>query len=286
MRRKSSKRSEKVCIIGAGPVGLAWGRALNRIGCKISCVISRKLSHAKRLAKDVGAAEASNRIEKCCGSTIVLLCVPDHAIKEVSDQLLNVHFTSSRVVVAHCSGSRSSVLLESLKSNTSAVLSVASAHPMQTFPRKLMYTDTWDPIRDICFGLEGDIAAKTRLRNLIKALHCRSITISPDSKALYHMGGVIVSNFLHANYHAARKLYKGIGINASQTRLLLGPILFETLRNILSNPSSIMLTGPASRGDYKLLGLQSSEIKKALPTYQRAFVALTAYCRLLSEETR
>ena len=91
------------------------------------------------------------------------------------------------------------------------------------------------------------------------------IVVPPGRKALYHLSGVLVSNYVVTLVKAATALWEELGVPEPQARKALLALLAGTLRNIrtLGIPGS--LTGPIARGDVGTVQRHLSELEARLP---------------------
>lgn len=128
-----------IAIIGAGVVGTTLGIAARRAGYPVVAVASRSEASARKAARLIGgepavcsAAEAAGRAE------LVLLTVNDDAIAPLAAALAAAGSVRAGTVVAHCSGALAADALAPLATTGATV---ASMHPLQTFPSILVAVD-------------------------------------------------------------------------------------------------------------------------------------------------
>ncbi|NLF30836.1 MAG: DUF2520 domain-containing protein [Planctomycetes bacterium] len=233
-----------IAIIGAGVVGTTLGIAARRAGYPVVAVASRTAASARKAARLIGgepsvcsAAEAAGRAE------LVLLTVSDDAIAPVAAALAGAGTLRAGTVVAHCSGALAAEVLAPL---AAAGASVASMHPLQTFPSVLVAVDRLPGCHCFC---EGDSAALSVVMQLAGDLGCVPIELAGDRKALYHAAACMACNYLATLQEAAIATAVLAGIDAEPARSALAPLVAATVDNIAAFGPQRALTGPIARGD-------------------------------------
>src|SRR5205085_8999039 len=99
-------RRLNITIIGAGRLGTALGRALQRAGHRIELVVANHLSHSRRAATLIGggvlAVSASGLWSKKAArdrllrSNVILISTPDDVLSRVAQQISSEFPRSSR----------------------------------------------------------------------------------------------------------------------------------------------------------------------------------------------
>ena len=208
---------KRVHVIGSGRVGSA---------------ISARL-HERSVA--VGADDPD----------VVLICVPDTAIADVSRCL-----TPGRAWVGHVSGATPLAALEPRERRF-------SLHPLQTFDR------SGDPAQ-----LDGAWAAITSetadalavARELAGTLGLQPFELADGDRTLYHAGAVFASNYLVTLQRAAVRL----GIPAEG----LVPLMRGTIDH------GFELTGPIARGDWATVEAHEQAIRERHPELEQLYETL------------
>jgi predicted short-subunit dehydrogenase-like oxidoreductase (DUF2520 family) len=201
----------------------------------------------------VGSAVAARLAERGVSvreedAELVLLCVPDRAIREVAQRI------DEGPWVAHVSGATT---LKALEPHTRRF----SVHPLQTFTR------TRGPEQ-----LDGAYAAVTAETDkaraagteLARTLGLRPFDLADDRRPVYHAGASIASNFLVTVYRAAAELFEAAGAPAAG----LSPLMRRTIDN------GFELTGPISRGDWATVDLHLAAIQAERPQLEPMYRAL------------
>jgi predicted short-subunit dehydrogenase-like oxidoreductase (DUF2520 family) len=165
----------------------------------------------------------------------VLLCVPDDAIEAVAK-----NFASVASCIIHCSGATSIEVLPPIEGGRGVLW------PLQSFgtPKS---ADEWRHI-PLVTEAEGEM-----VRNCI--LHLTSVLggtvyeIKSDARKKLHLSAVFMNNFIH---HLARVTHDYCGKNNVPFEALK-PLMSATLYNVFSSTPGETQTGPARRGDSKVL---------------------------------
>lgn len=208
---------ERVHVIGSGRVGSAVAARLRERGVAVG-----------RDAPDV-----------------VLLCVPDTSISDVSRDL-----ASGRAWVGHVSGSTALAALDPHERRF-------SLHPLQTFDR------SGDPTQ-----LDGAWAAVTGeteealavAREVAGILGLQPFELRDEDRTLYHAGAVFASNYLVTLQRAAVRL----GVPAEG----LVPLMEGTIEH------GFELTGPIERGDWATVEAHKRAIRANEPELEHLYETL------------
>ena len=213
---------ERVDVIGSGRVGSAFTARLRERGVA------------------VGEDDAD----------IVLLCVPDTAISDVSRCL-----APGRAWVGHVSGATPLAALEPHERRF-------SLHPLQTFREP-----GGDPAQ-LAMQLDGAWAAITGdtaealavARELATLLGLQPFELADGDRTLYHAGAVFASNYLVTLQRAAVRL----GVPAEG----LVPLMRGTVEH------GFELTGPIARGDWATVEAHKQAIRARQPELERLYDTL------------
>jgi predicted short-subunit dehydrogenase-like oxidoreductase (DUF2520 family) len=181
---------------------------------------------------------------------VVLLCVPDTAISEVSREL-----AVGRAWVGHVSGATSLAALAPHERRF-------SFHPLQTFR-----PPSGDPAQ-LAMQLDGVWAAVTGetedalavARELAEILGMRPFELRDEDRTLYHAGAVFASNYLVTLQRAAVRL----GVPAEG----LVPLMRGTIEH------GFELTGPIARGDWTTVEAHKEAIRAREPELERLYETL------------
>ena len=245
-----------ITLIGAGNLAHALGPALRTAGYTIDAIAARETASSRRraamLARSVGARSIP-LAQITPQSDIIWLCHTDDALAQTARQLAAKPGWTGRIVF-HSSGALSSDVLAPLRRKGAHV---ASLHPMMTFvpgaaPR----------LREVPFAVEGDPAAVSAARAIIKALGAEAFAIEKKLKTLYHALGSFSSPLIVATLVTAERVGRAAGLSAVQTRKLMAPILRQTLRNYEERGAAAAFSGPIKRGDLNTVRRHLRELKR------------------------
>ena len=181
---------------------------------------------------------------------IVLLCVPDTAISDVSRSL-----APGRAWVGHVSGATPLAALEPHERRF-------SLHPLQTFREP-----SGDPAQ-LAMQLDGAWAAITGdtaealavARELATLLGLQPFELADGDRTLYHAGAVFASNYLVTLQRAAVRL----GVPAEG----LVPLMRGTIEH------GFELTGPIARGDWATVEAHKQAIRARQPELEHLYDTL------------
>ena len=266
----------RFAIMGAGKVGTALARLLSEAGYEFVGAASRTLESAENACRFAGGGRAStDPAEVTRSADLVLITVPDDAIRTVCEELAEHGAIRQGAVVAHCNGALPSTILEGART---VGAHVGSLHPMQSFASAEQALRIL-PGSTCC--VEGDEEAVLVLEEVARSLSCDVVTIATEAKPLYHAAGCAASNYLVAVQELALKLAAAAGIERTDAMQVLLPLVKGTVENFERLGSPACLTGPIARGDvetvrrhlqaiedeapdllelYKVLGLQTVQI--------------------------
>jgi predicted short-subunit dehydrogenase-like oxidoreductase (DUF2520 family) len=179
---------------------------------------------------------------------IVWLCVPDAAIAAATRRLVKVHGAKLKGrIVVHSSGALN---VEVLKAAAAVGASVASVHPLMSFPTRKPVE-----LRGVPFGVEADPATRRILNALIRKVGGQPFAVNGETKALYHAVGVLSSPLLVSHLVAAQQTAALAGFSASQARKLMEPIVRATVENVFRRGAEKSFSGPIARGDGQTIRL-------------------------------
>ena len=272
-------RGDRIGILGAGAVGTALAIGLAEAGYNVTGIASRDPDRAKNLASRVRGAIHTRHVGLLVDvADIVFLTVPDDVIGPVAE---SVPWRRGMAAV-HCSGGTPVSVLD-----CASVLGAAIGgfHPLQTFPRNGRPPA---PLDDVTFAIESaNPALHHQLRDMAHGLHGHAIDINEKARAMYHLSGVLASNFVVALIAEAAKLWEQFGYNQSQAMRALLPLIRGTVGNIESNGAAAALTGPIVRGDLGTVQAHLEQLRTTLPDVVPLYAALAqATARFAVESQR
>ena len=179
---------------------------------------------------------------------LVLLCVPDTAIRAVARELATGPW------VAHVSGATP---LAALDPHTRRF----SMHPLQTFTRS-RGPEQID-------GAHAAVTAESRDARergfwLARTLGLEPFELADDARPLYHAGAAIAANYLVTLHRVASDLFRAAGAPPEA----LVPLMRRTIEN------DFELTGPIERGDWDTVEAHRSAIRSVRPDLEPLYDVL------------
>ena len=208
----------------------------------------------------VGSAVAARLVERGValrddGAELVLLCVPDAAIRDVALELV-----PGPGWIAHVSGGTPLAALDPHERRF-------GLHPLQTFTRAR------GPEQ-----LDGAFAAVTaetpeareRGYELARLLGLKPFELADDARLLYHAGAAIASNYLVTLHRVASELFRSAGAPPEA----LVPLMERTIEN------GFDLTGPIERGDWETVEAHREAIRATRPDLEPLYDVLAEATRV------
>ena len=189
------------------------------------------------------------------GAELVLLCVPDAAIRDVARDLV-----PGPGWIAHVSGGTPLGALDPHERRF-------GLHPLQTF------THARGPEQ-----LDGAFAAVTaetpeareRGLGLARLLGLKPFDLADDARPLYHAGAAIASNYLVTLHRVASELFRSAGAPPEA----LVPLMQRTIEN------GFELTGPIERGDWETVEAHREAIRAIRPDLEPLYDVLAEATRV------
>ncbi len=252
--RRRSRLS--VGVIGAGTVGTALAVCLQEAGYPVVAAASRSFVSAQRLAEQVpGCAAVAAPQAVADRADVVFLTVPDDAIQEVADGL---EWRALQMVL-HCSGTQP---LAVLRSPRRLAAMVGALHPLQTFSN---VEAALENLPGSTFAVEADEPLLGILQGMAHALGGRAVGLATEDRILYHISGVLASNYLVTLLALAADIWEEFGFGRQEALQALLPLVRGTVRNIEASGIPGSLTGPIARGDAGTIESHLRELEEKRP---------------------
>jgi predicted short-subunit dehydrogenase-like oxidoreductase (DUF2520 family) len=179
---------------------------------------------------------------------LVLLCVPDRAIAEVAREI------EPGPWVAHVSGATPLAALDPHERRF-------SMHPLQSFTKSLGAEQLDGAWAAVAAEKPGARAAGFWLA---ETLGLRPFELEDSSRAAYHAGAAVVSNYLVTLRDAARSLLEAAGAPPEA----LDPLI----RGVVD--SGFELNGPIARGDWETVERHLEVIRSERPEIEKLYLVL------------
>jgi predicted short-subunit dehydrogenase-like oxidoreductase (DUF2520 family) len=229
----------KVTFIGSGNMASHLAPLFATNGYIVS-IYSRNKNTASAIAllHNITLVDQIEEID----ADVIILCVNDDAITQVAEQLKN-----SKALIIHTSGSTSSQALSSCE-NTGVM------YPLQSmkFNAKLDYKNI-----PVCIYTANETYVET-LKSMAHTISDKVYFTSDHQRAKVHLAAVITNNFINHLVVKAKNILK----NSKLDYELIVPLLKNTLEKLTDVPYNFQQTGPASRGDTKIITQHMATLKE------------------------
>jgi predicted short-subunit dehydrogenase-like oxidoreductase (DUF2520 family) len=246
-------------IIGSGKVGKTLARLLHTTGaCEILDINSNDPAAAVQAAEFIGAGRPIDSLKDMRPADIWMLTVPDTVITQVSEQLASAMKKRGRTfdnapIAFHCSGFTPASALAPLGA---LGFRLASVHPNLTFAESSAAVDHFSGTP--C-GLEGDNSALDTLGPVFEAIGGLCFPVLTEHKALYHSAAIFSNNFTVVLQAIASEAWAAAGVPSDIAAKIQASLLQATVPNVLRLGHKA-LTGPAARGDMKVVHAQGAAV--------------------------
>ena len=240
-------KKPSITIVGPGNLGRALGGSLRAAGYRIDEIISRgarsSRQRGRNLARILSARPETMRSARL-HADIIWFCVPDREIAAAAGQLTKRVDWQAKLAF-HSSGALPSDQLQALRQRGAAV---ASLHPLMTF-----VPNSEPQLAGVPFGFEGDRAAATMARRIVRDLKGEFFLVPKDRKSAYHTWGAFTSPLLLAALVSAEEAAEIAGIDRATARRRMLPIIRQTIANYASHGPAGAFSGPIIRGDIETI---------------------------------
>jgi predicted short-subunit dehydrogenase-like oxidoreductase (DUF2520 family) len=246
----------RIGFIGAGTVATALAIHLHSSGYPITSVASRSFSSAQALSDEVpGCTPAKDQQDVLRDASIIFLTVPDDLIRDTANNLE----WGAHHMVAHCSGSLG---LDVLDGPRHLAAQIGVLHPFQTFANTVSAREN---VSESTFAVEAGEPFLGILKGFVADLGGIAVDLSDKNHVLYHLSGVIASNYLVTLANIATELWTASGLAKEDALRAVLPLMRGTLSNLEEKGLPESLTGPISRGDIVTVEKHLSELQENRP---------------------
>lgn len=171
-------------------------------------------------------------------SDAVFIATPDDEILKAYEKIKNR--LNRPVYLVHFSGLLPADIFPKTKSRYRI-----AAHPFATFPRLILPP----PRKKYPIFIQGDPRALKAFEKVFTDDHFTTYRINKKDKKIFHLMGVMVSNLLVSLVDAANELASKTALRKARARNVIGPLIEETLKNIMKYGIRDAMSGPLRRGD-------------------------------------
>ena len=269
----------RLSIIGCGNVARTLAHLWHKASLvEVVDIVNRSEKSALTAAEFIGAGTPHGSFDNLQQSDAFLIGCQDDLIEECLNQLLLSKVVSKGNIIFHCSGSKSSAVLD--KEKESGAL-IASLHPVKSFANPATANISF---KATYCGFEGNIEAVLVLKEWVRAVGGIPFDIDADKKLLYHAASVFACNYLVALEELSLKAFDQSGVEREMAMKILQPIVKGTADNIFTLGTAKALTGPIARGDFQVVADQLKEVEAWDKNAGQLYKRLGEICAELSEQ--
>ena len=228
-----------VVLLGAGNVATHLYKAFSKAE-NVSVIhwYNRTLSSISLYTNDV---DITDNLKELKEADIYILAVSDDSIAKLSQDL-----PFENRLIAHTSGS---VAMHDLdKKNKISVF-----YPLQTFSAATDIDITEVPICIEVYKKEN----RQLLKDLAKAIGCKSHKISTEQRQSIHLAAVFLNNFTNQLYRIGHEICESNNLEFD----IMKPLILETAKKIQRISPYMAQTGPAKRNDKKTIKRHLKQIE-------------------------
>jgi len=229
-----------ISIVGAGRMGGALALALDRVGHTVSRLIYRCTTpQLKGFHRNPNIASINE--VKGFTSDAIFITTQDSEIAAAARRLESLVEGSSSVFIT--SGALSSRSIDNLKD---IGCKIGSVHPLVSISDPVLGAARF---KGAYFCVEGDPEAVRVAETIVSSLKGHSFSIPTDKKPLYHAAAVASSGHLLALIDIAIGMLEKCGLDSSEAKKILLPLIESTIDNLKEQTIEESLTGTFARGD-------------------------------------
>ena len=233
----------RINIIGAGRVAYHLAQILSKQH-QIQQVLSRNLTHAERIASQVGAM-AIDQYHQLHAAELCVIAVSDQAIAAVAQAVSEV---LPDCILVHTSGSTALQKLPQQHRDIGVV------YPLQTFSFESHIDWKNTPI-----FVEGNSEETLQmLQELAQQISERVYAYNSEQRLSLHLAAVFACNFSNYCYDMAKQIVDAQQVDFS----LLHPLILETARKATLHDPVTVQTGPAARADQNILNMHQALLQQ------------------------
>ena len=237
----------KIVIIGSGNVAYHLAKAFTQNSIEVSQIFGRNEVELNKISEELNIPYSTKEL---ADADLYLISVSDSAVEQVSDLI-----RTEKALVAHTSGS---LPIETLKGNYRK----ASFYPLQTFSK----TKNLDYSK-IPFFIEAENQIDEKSLFELASLISDNVETSDYEKRKYiHLTAVFACNFVNHLFARAKEISDSQDLDFNY----FVPLIDETVEKIHHLEPKSAQTGPAVRGDERVLKLHEDLItdEEHLKIYQ------------------
>jgi predicted short-subunit dehydrogenase-like oxidoreductase (DUF2520 family) len=264
---------QQFALIGPGHIGLSLSSLLQNNGYTCTAVVSRTEDGEDEIREHLGNDvdihfwDAVEPID----AEFILVAVPDDVIYDMGLQLASLYTNADvkDITFIHFSGIQDSGVLQPLRDIGHYS---ASLHPLQTVPSIAAGKQA---LTGCAWALEGD--SEELCRQLVDALDGKLIRLTEEQKVPYHLAAVMASNLLVALQAMAIDIASEAGLTQDEFLDVFGPLIRQSLNNLLDNGPDSAISGPLKRADNSTIERHLDWLQNADEKYLTVYRELSHY---------
>ncbi len=252
------KNKYTIVLLGAGRLAYSLAPALERAGHNVIQVYSRKIADAKKLSGSLSSSLYTNKLNLVRkDADIYIVAVSDEAIAPLVSE-----FDPANKIMVHTSGS---IPLSVFGRKNTARRGVF--YPVQSFTRENRQSFAGIPV---CIEA-GGAEVLGILSGIGKSIGAGIYRFDSSQRKTLHLAAVFTNNFTTHMLVIAEKILRKKKIPFG----ILLPLAAETFSRIKNSDPSRMQTGPASRGDRKVISAHLRALAE-FPEYRKVYSVLSS----------
>ena len=241
------------------------GAALERAGHEVVAVSAISRESLRRAERQLPAAPIRPPHQVVDAADLVLLAVPDDALRPLVSGLAATDAWRAGQIAAHTSGAVGVGVLDPAAAR--GVLPLA-LHPVMTFTGR---PEDVDKLTGATFGVTAPDELRPVAEALVVELGAEPVWVPEPARPLYHAALTVGANHLVTIVNDAVDLLTQAGVE--QPARLLAPLLSAALDNAL-RLGDIALTGPVSRGDVATVRTHLATLRQDAPETVPSYIAM------------
>ena len=255
----------KVNVAGLGRVSSAILYNL-KDKVEIGYILSRDKQKAQKFVGEIGKGIAVDYSDNFKFKGILFVGFSDSIIPKAPKLLKR--FVDGSIFAVHFSGFYSSSIFP------------PDWNPSSIHPNCPVATKEAN-FNDVVFGIEGNIEIA---KEIVSLLNGKYFIIPENSKSLYHLAAVLMSNFSHALIFLAERLYDVGGIEKNNFHYVMESLIGNTIKNIKNNGVVDSITGPVVRKDMDIIKSEREIFCKNFPKYCQLYDIFVHIISSMKEE--
>jgi len=263
----------RFALIGPGHIGLSLSSLLQKNGYSCTAVVSRTKDGEDEIHEYLGDGVDIyiwDTVEPI-DADFILVAVPDDVIHDIGLQLASLYTNSdlNGITFIHFSGIQNSGVLQPLRDIGHHS---ASLHPLQTVPT---IAAGQQALSGCAWALEGD--SEALCAQIVNDLDGKLIRLTEEQKVPYHLAAVMASNLLVALQAMAIDIASEAGLTQDEFLEVFGPLLRQSLDNLLENGPDSAISGPLKRADNSTIERHLDWLQNADEKYLTVYRELSHY---------